>query len=124
FVVWMAFVACALLTTTTAAQSAILTVVALIVTAVMAVNGSSLAVLGILLPTLVHVSLFTLVFMMLGAYRSGSRAQAALVVVYLIAIGLILIVPPSAATVIPQFAEAGRDYFGNVAPALGRLFGI
>src|SRR5580704_7041859 len=36
FVVWMAFVACALLTTTTAAQSAILTVVALIVTAVMA----------------------------------------------------------------------------------------
>ena len=43
-------------------------------------NGSSLAVLGILLPTLIHVSLFTLVFMALGAYRSGASVQAALVV--------------------------------------------
>src|SRR5258707_5009011 len=24
----------------------------------------------------------------------------------------------------PPFAKAGQDYFGNVAPALGRLFGI
>ena len=124
FVIWMAFVACALLTTTTAAQSAILTVVALIVTAVMAANGSSLAVLGILLPTLIHVSLFTLVFMTLGAYRSGSKAQAFLVIVYLTAIGIILAVPPSAATQIPAFAKAGQDYFGNVGPALGRLLGI
>jgi hypothetical protein len=124
FTIWMAFVTCALLTTTTAAQSAILTIVALGVTAIMAVNGSSLAVLGILLPTLIHVSLFTLVFMTLGAYRSGSKAQALLVVVYLIAIGIILLVPPSAATQIPAFAKAGQEYFGNVGPALGRLFGI
>jgi hypothetical protein len=124
FVIWMAFVACALLTTTTAAQSAILTVVALIVTAIMAANGSSLAVLGILLPTLIHVSLFTLVFMMLGAYRSGSKAQAVLVVAYLMAIGIILVVPPSAATQIPAFAKAGQEYFGNVGPALGRLLGV
>jgi hypothetical protein len=124
FVIWMAFVTCALLTTTTAAQSAILTIVALGVTAVMATNGSSLAVLGILLPTLIHVSLFTLVFMTLGAYRSGSKAQAVLVVVYLMAIGIILVVPPSAATQIPAFAKAGQEYFGNVGPALGRLLGV
>src|SRR5271169_476054 len=124
FVIWMAFVACALLTTTTAAQSAVLTIVALGVTAAMAANGSSLAVLGILLPTLIHVSLFTLVFMTLGAYRAGSKAQALLVVVYLAAIGIILVVPPSAATQIPAFAKAGQEYFGNVGPALGRLFGI
>jgi hypothetical protein len=124
FVIWMAFVACALLTTTTAAQSAVLTIVALAVTAVMAVNESSLAVLGILLPTLIHVSLFTLVFMTLGAYRSGSKAQVLLVVVYLMAIGIILAVPPSEATQIPVFAKAGQDYFGNVGPALGRLLGI
>jgi hypothetical protein len=120
----MAFVACALLTTTTAAQSALLTIIALGATAVMAANGSSLAVLGILLPTLIHVSLFTLVFMMLGAYRSGSKAQALLVVVYLLAIGIILVVPPSAATQIPAFAKAGQEYFGNVGPALGRLLGV
>ena len=124
FVIWMAFVACALLTTTTAAQSAVLTIAALGVTAIMAMNGSSLAVLGILLPTLIHVSLFTLVFMMLGAYRSGSRAQALLVIAYLMAIGIILVVPPSAATQIPAFAKAGQEYFRNVGPALGRLLGV
>src|ERR1700684_1126818 len=124
FSIWMAFVACALLPTTTAAQSAVLTIVALGVTAVMAANGSSLAVLGILLTTLIHVSLFTLVFMTLGAYRAGSKAQALLVVVYLMAIGIILVVPPSAATQIPAFAKAGQEYFGNVGPALGRLLGV
>src|SRR6202451_2386238 len=124
FVIWTAFVACALLTTTTTAQSAILTIVALGVTAIMAANESSLAVLGILLPTLIHVSVFTLVFMTLGAYRAGSKAQALLVVVYLAAIGIILVVPPSGATQIPAFAKAGQDYFGNVGPALGRPLGV
>jgi hypothetical protein len=124
FVIWMAFVTCALLTTTTAAQSAVLTFVALALTAIMAVNGSSLAVLGILLPTLIHVSLFTLVFMTLGAYRSGSKTQAFLVIVYLFAISSILVMPPSAATQIPAFAKAGQEYFGNVGPALGRLLGV
>jgi hypothetical protein len=80
-------------------------------------------VLGVLLPTLIHVSLFTLIFMTLGAYRSGSRMQAALIAVYALAIGLILAFPPSATVVIPAFAEVARDYFGNVALALGRLFG-
>jgi hypothetical protein len=124
FVIWTAFVACALLTTTTAAQSAILTIVALGVTSIMVANGSSLAVLGILLPTLIHVSLFTLMFMTLGAYRAGSKAQALLVAVYLIAIGIILVAPPSATTQIPAFAKAAQEYFGNVGPALGRLLGV
>ena len=124
FVIWMAFVASALLTTTTAGQSFMLTAVAVGVTIVMAVNGSSLAVLGILLPTLIHVSLFTLVFMTLGAYRAGSKAQTLLVVIYLMAIGVILVVPPSVATQIPAFAKAGQEYFGNVGPALSRLLGV
>src|ERR1700724_3200185 len=124
FVIWMAFVACALLTTTTAAQSAILTIVALGVTAIMAANGSSLAVLGILLPTLIHVSLFTLVFMTLGAWRSGDKVQWLMVALYVAAIATILIVPPTTATWIPSFAKAAQDYFANVAPALGRLLGI
>ena len=90
----------------------------------MLMQGASLAVLGILLPTLIHVSLFTLVFMALGAYRSGAKVQWVLVALYLAAIALILIVPPSAATVVPSFAKAANDYFANVAPALSRLFGV
>jgi len=125
FVMWAAFVGCALLAaTTTALQSMMLFLVAFGLTAFMFETGASLAVLGILLPTLIHVSLFTLVFMTLGAYRSGERVQWLLVALYLVSIALILIVPPTAVTLMPSFDEAGHDYFANVAPALGRLFGI
>ena len=124
FVMWSAFVTCALISaTTTAAQGAVLLIGATGLTAIMYTHAPSLAVLGILIPTLIHVSLFTLVFMALGAYRSRSAMQAALIAVYVMAVGLILVVPPSASTVVPKFAEVGREYFSNVAPALGRLFG-
>jgi hypothetical protein len=118
-------VVCALMAaTTTAMQGMVLTMVAIGLTVAMALNGASLAVLGVLLPTLIHVSLFTLVFMALGAYRSGAKVQWLLVALYLTAIALILIVPPSAATMIPSFEKAEHDYFANVGPALGRLFRI
>jgi hypothetical protein len=125
FVMWLAFVICALLAaTTTALQGTALVMVAIWATVVLAMSGSSLAVLGILLPTLIHVSLFTLVFMVLGAIRSGSRMQAILVLCYVAAIVILLAAPPSASTQIPAFAKVGQEYFGNVAPALGRLLGI
>ena len=124
FVMWSAFVVCALFSaTTTAAQGVVLLIGAAGLTAIMYTRAPALAVLGVLLPTLIHVSLVTLIFMTLGAYRSGSRMQAALIGVYLVAIGLILAIPPSASLVIPAFAQVGRDYFGNVGPALRRLFG-
>lgn len=123
FVIWCAFVVCAMLAAT-AAQGSVLFMIAAGLTLVMYVSGSSLAALGILLPTLIHVSLFTLVFMILGAYRSGSKAQVLLIVLYVATIGLILLAPPSASMQIPTFAQAAQEYFGNVAPALGRLFGI
>jgi len=109
--------------TTTALQGMVLFMAAVGLTAWLA-YGASLAVLGVLLPTLVHVSLFTMVFMALGAYRSGAKVQWVLLALYVAAIALILIVPPSAATIVPSFEKAAQGYFGNVAPALGRLFGI
>ena len=125
FVMWAAFVVCAMLAaTTTALQSMLVFMVAIALTAIMLSNGLSIAVLGILLPTLIHVSLFTLVFMVLGAHRSGSRVQAALVVVYVLAVATILLLPPTAEIRISSFARVGQDYFGNVGPALGRLFGV
>jgi hypothetical protein len=117
-VMWGAFVICI------AMQSTVLFTAAIALTLAMAANGTAIAVLGILLPTLVHVSLFTLVFMTLGAYRSGEKIQWALVAVYLAAIGTILIAPPTAETLVPSFAKAGHDYFANVGPALSRVFGI
>jgi hypothetical protein len=124
-VIWSALAACAALTAaTSAAQRTFLLLVAAGLAAVMYGHWPALAVVGILIPTVIHVSVFTLVFMTVGAIRSGSLAQALLIALYLLAIGVILVVPPSASIVIPTFAEYGRDYFGGVAPALGRLFGI
>jgi len=124
FVMWSAFVLCALIAATTTPMQAVLFVVgAVCVTAALVQHGASLAIVGVLLPTLIHVSLFTLVFMMLGAYRSGARVQWALAGLYVAAIALILLAPPSAASFVPSFAKAGESYFANVAPALGRLLG-
>ena len=125
FVMWTAFVLCAAIAAaTTAMQATLLFMAALVLTSVMLAHGASLAVLGILLPTLIHVSLFTLVFMALGAYRSGQKVQWMLIGLYLAAVAAILIMPPTAASLVPSFAKAAHDYFANVAPALGRLFGV
>ena len=123
--VWIALVACAMIAaTTSAAEGLVLFLAALSLSLLLYSGESSLAVLGVLLPSLVHVSVFTLVFMVLGAYRAGSRPQALLVAVYLGAIGFILLIPPTAAVQIPGLAAAARDYFGGVGPALGKLFGV
>ena len=125
FAMWGALIVCAMLAATQSAfEGMLLFMVAIAVSAIMYTSGSSLAVVGILIPTLIHVSLFTLVFMMLGAWRAQSKAQAALIVVYLIAIAAILLAPPTAEIRIAGFAQAAKDYFGNVGPALSRLFGI
>lgn len=125
FAMWGALVVCAMLAATTSAiESMLLFIAAIALSAIMYSSGSSLAVVGILIPTLIHVSLFTLIFMVLGAYRSGSRVQAALVAVYLLSIAAILLLPPTAEVRIASFARVGQEYFGNVGPALGRLFGV
>ncbi|MBB4263159.1 MULTISPECIES: hypothetical protein [unclassified Bradyrhizobium] len=125
FAMWGALIVCAMLAATTSAiESMLLFMTAIALSALMYSSGSSLAVIGILIPTLIHVSLFTLIFMVLGAHRSGSRVQAALVAVYLVAIATILLLPPTAEIRIASFARVGQDYFGNVGPALSRLFGV
>jgi hypothetical protein len=125
FAMWGALIVCAMLAATTSAiESMLLFMAAIALSAIMYSSGSSLAVIGILIPTLIHVCLFTLIFMVLGAHRSGSRVQAALVVVYLVAIATILLLPPTAEIRIASFARVRQDYFGNVGPALSRLFGV
>jgi hypothetical protein len=108
----------------TALQGMILVIAAVAATIFLASRGPGFAIVGILLPTLVHVSLFTLVFMVLGAARSRSPAQFGLVAAYLAAIVLIIAVPPSSATAIPVLATLAHDSFGNVPQALGRALGM
>lgn len=78
---------------------------------------------GILLTTLIHVSLFTLIFMLTGAQRNKSTVQFALAGAYVAAIALIVVVPPSSRTAVPVLGAFSQTYFGDVAPVLGSLFG-
>jgi hypothetical protein len=124
FILWAALVLGALLVTPrTGAQVVVLAIAAIGLTAIFCSRSPALAVIGVLLPTLIHVSVFTLIFMALGAWRARSAPQAGLTAVYLAAIALILSVPPTGVTVIPRFATIAQDYFGTVAQALGVLFG-
>src|SRR5882672_2324293 len=114
FAMWGALIVCAMLAATkSAAEGTLLFMVAIALAAIMYAGDTSFAVAGILIPTLIHVSLFTLVFMTLGAWRAQSRTQALLIVIYLAAIAAILLVPPTAEIRIPSFAQAAKDYFSN-----------
>jgi hypothetical protein len=123
--IWLGFAAAALgIGGMTWAQRGILLAILTAITAALAAGNDFVAVAAVLLPTLIHVSVFTLVFMTLGAWRSGSRSQMALVLVYLAAIMLILLMPPGAQPRSMALANLGYHYFGGVAPALGHVLHI
>jgi len=122
--VWVCFAGGAVLAAPlTGAQRAVLAGTLAMATAALIWLREPLLLAAVLLPTFIHVCVFTLIFMALGALRAQSVAQFAIVAIYLVAIATILAVPPSERTVIPSLAQIGERYFGGVAPALGQLVG-
>ena len=120
-IVWIALVVCALLAgARTALQGMMFVMFAAVATAVLAGSTRGFAIVGVLLPTLVHVSLFTLIFMTLGAARSRSPVQFALVGCYLAAIALIMIVPPRSTMMIPALAALAHELVRQCAAGAWR----
>jgi hypothetical protein len=62
--------------------------------------------------------------MLLGAFRSRSPAQLALVGVYLAAIALIVAAPPTVGWVFPPLASQDEPSFGDIPGALARVLGL
>lgn len=125
WLIWIGFVGAALAIGGIGwAQRAILAAILIAITAGLLTGRDFLAVSAVLLPTLIHVSVFTLVFMTLGAWRARSPSQGALVVIYLAAIALILLMPPGPTPRSPILAQLGQHYFGVVAPALGQVLNV
>jgi len=125
WLIWIGFVGAALAIGGIGwGQRAILAVILIAITAALLTGRDFLAVSAVLLPTLIHVCVFTLVFMALGAWRARSRSQGALVVVYLAAIALILVLPPGPVPRSLPMAQLGFHYFGGVAPALGQVLHV
>jgi hypothetical protein len=105
-------------------RSVMLGTIALAITLLMGLGGAPFVLIAVLLPTFIHVAIFTLIFMTLGAVKARSGTQLVIVGAYLIAIAMILIAPPSLHTLVPEFRRLGEYYFGPIAPSLGSLFGI
>ncbi len=76
-----------------------------------------------LLPTVIHVSVFTFLFMLVGALRGKSVSQGILVMMYVASIMAIMVYPPTVTVRAPEFAALGPKYFGNIAAVLGTIFG-
>lgn len=122
---WCVFAGCAIAATAkTPQRAALFGVLAAAFTLLLMSVGVPFTVAGVLLPTLVHVCLFTLVFMTLGALRAGSKTQLGIVGVYLAALVMIVVFPPWKGSVIPALAGIAEQDFGSVAPALGSLLGM
>jgi hypothetical protein len=85
---WSLFAGCAILATTRDPRRIMLfgVLAAALTLALIAATDVPFAIVGVLLPTFVHVCIFTLVFMTLGAVRANSPAQFALVGLYLAAL--------------------------------------
>lgn len=122
--VWCAFVACATLAAEGTRTRIVIGATGLALTAILALLQTPFTLLAVLLPTLIHVSLFTLVFMLLGAFRSRSPAQFALVGCYLAAVALIVLAPPTVGWVFPPLASQAEPSFGDIPGALGKLLGV
>ncbi|HVN01213.1 MAG TPA: hypothetical protein VMT68_13470 [Caulobacteraceae bacterium] len=123
-VVWGAFVACATLAAQGTRARMAIGGAGLALTALLAALQTPFTVLAVLLPTLIHVSLFTLVFMLLGAVRTRSPAQFGLVAAYVAAVTLIVTAPPTAGWAYPPLASHAQSSFGDIPGAIGKVLGL
>jgi hypothetical protein len=124
-VVSVTFVGCAILALALPRKrTVIFLLIAAVVFAMLWLLDVPFGLAWLLIPTLIHVSVFTLVFMLVGAIRSRSVTLFLLMAAYVLAVAAILLFPPSRSTVMPELARVGKDYFGDLAPALGGLVGV
>jgi hypothetical protein len=89
---------------------------------VLASYGPAAFFLTVMIPSLVHVSLFTFIFILVGYLNNRSRFQLVLASVYGLSIALILIYPPTA-NLSGGIAKLASRYFGGLNEALGEFIG-
>jgi hypothetical protein len=84
--------------------------------------GTPAFILTILIPSLIHVSLFTLIFILVGYLNSGGQFQLILAFVYILSIALILSYPPPP-NVFGEISNLTPRFFGGLSEAIADLIG-
>jgi hypothetical protein len=89
---------------------------------ILASYGPAAFFVAIMIPSLVHVSLFTFVFIWIGYLQTGSRFQLLLACIYVLSVTMILLYPP-AASPSGEIAALASRYFGGLNGVLADLLG-
>ncbi len=77
--------------------------------------------LTILLPTVVHIYVFTGCFILFGALKSGSKMGFLSFAIYLACAGMFFLITPHYIMYMPQFVSGGNEMFQGVADYLAQI---
>ena len=80
-------------------------------------------IVAALFPTIIHVSLFTFIFMLSGALRVRSSMQLLLAALYIVCAAMPFLFPPSMANVAASDIALVRQFFSHIGDALARMGG-
>jgi hypothetical protein len=84
--------------------------------------GSTVSyVAAVMIPTVVHVFLFTLLFMVLGAMRAKSFLGYINASLFVVGSVVLLLLPPFEVTLWPSFVSANYSFFAAISEAISQL---
>ncbi len=76
---------------------------------------------AVLIPTVMHVYIFTVLFMILGALKSKSTLGYVNSALFLVGGVALLFLPQAGTQIFPNYVAAHYDFFGSIADAFGQI---
>lgn len=80
--------------------------------------------MSILIPTVMHVYIFTIIFMIFGALKAKSTLGHVNAALFFFGGIALLFLPQSGFQILPGYVEAHYDFFGSIAGAFGDILAI
>ncbi len=79
---------------------------------------------SVLIPTVVHVYVFTIVFMIYGALKGNSILGYFNSMLFFVGGLALLILPQSGMSIMPSYVSEHYDFFGGIARVVGDVFAV
>jgi len=87
-------------------------------------GSTSSYALAVMVPTVVHVFIFTLFFMTVGALRSKSKIGYINAILFVVGSLLLIILPPSGLVLWPDFVSQNYPFFAGIGDALSGILSL
>lgn len=89
----------------------------------LSLNVQIAAWIGLFLPTLIHVSLFTLLFILFGSLKSNDTWGYISCVVYVICVSLCFMLEPEYSAQVPDYVTVGQENFSKIISEIQNILG-